>query len=295
MQKSLTTTRWLIKDNKTLTTGKVARRIILYSVLILLSVLYIYPLMISLSMSFRTLEQVRANPFRIFPEQFEWRNYRALFTAFPFFTFTMNSLFLGFTVAVATSLTSAIVGYSFAKFRWPGREVCFTLCLATMMLPAQIIQISQFIMFANMNQIDSYIPLIAPALMGGSAFNIFLIRQFYRGIPKELAESAKIDGAGELYIWWNIMLRMVLPMVLAIGIFAFLNSWNDFYNPLIYLSTERRFTLALGLRGFQHQTGTDWNLLMAGGIFSMIPTLFIFFAFQKYFMEGISISSGVKG
>jgi len=295
MQTTTSTTPWLIKDNKTLTTGKIVRRVILYVGLILVSLLYIYPLLMSLAMSLRTTEAIEADPFRLIPETFIWRNYVDLFSAIPFFTFVMNSLFLGFTVAIATAITSAIIGYSFAKFRWPGREICFTLCLMTMMLPAQIIQISQFIMFAQLNQIDSYVPLIAPALMGGSAFNIFLIRQFYRGVPKELSESAKIDGASELYIWWGIMLRMVMPMVLAIGIFAFLNSWNDFYNPLIYLNTERRFTLALGLRGFQHQTGTTWNLLMAGGLLSTVPTLAIFFAFQKYFMEGIQISSGLKG
>ncbi|MHB1483634.1 MAG: carbohydrate ABC transporter permease, partial [Saccharofermentanales bacterium] len=186
------------------------------------------------------------------------------------------------------------VAYSFARLRWPGRDVLFVILLGTLMLPSQVLQVQNFILFNNLNWINTYLPLTVPFFFNAGAFNIFLLRQFYKGVPMELSEAAKIDGCGEFALWIKIVTPLCKPIIAAIAIFAFMGGWNDFFNPLIYLRSDDLKTLALGLRDFQQQHGTQWNYMMAVSLISMVPTLVLFFSFQKYFVEGLT-AGAIKG
>ena len=224
---------------------------------------------------------------------FNWENYSKAVHTFPFARYTMNTVLITALSMVGALLSSSFISYAFARLRWPGRDAWFIVMLSTMMLPTQITMIPLFILFKELGWIDTYLPLIVPFFFG-SAFYIFLMRQFFMTIPKELSEAAKIDGCSEVYIWWKIFMPLSKPALATLGIFTFTLTWNDFQGPLIYLNDPDQFTLALGLRGFQQQFGTRWNVMMAAATLIMLPTLILFFSFQKYFIEGVTLT-GVKG
>ncbi|NLG70267.1 MAG: carbohydrate ABC transporter permease, partial [Firmicutes bacterium] len=161
-------------------------------------------------------------------------------------------------------------------------------------LPGQITMIPLFVLFTRLGWIDTYLPLIVPSLFGGGAFNIFLFRQFFRSIPNELSDAARIDGCSEFRVFWQIVLPLAKPAAATVAIFAFLWTWNDFLGPLIYLHSREKFTLALGLRAFQQATTTQWNLLMAGSLIVMLPVLVLFFLLQRYFVQAVMLT-GLKG
>jgi ABC-type glycerol-3-phosphate transport system permease component len=205
---------------------------------------------------------------------------------------------------VGVVFSSSLVAYSFARLRWPGREHVFKLVLATMMLPGVVTLIPQFILFAKLPAfgiqgsrvwVNTFLPLTVPAF-AGSAFYIFLLRQFMRSIPNDLTEAAKIDGASELRIWQSIILPLTKPALAAIAIFAFQGAWQDFMGPLIYLQSEELYTLQIGLRQYEFAFGGSpaWNWLMAASLLVMLPVLIIFVLFQRYFIEGITLT-GMKG
>ena len=195
---------------------------------------------------------------------------------------------------IGTLLSSSLVAYAFARLRWPGRDFCYSLMLVTMILPSFILMIPTYKMYSSFGMTNSWIPLILPAFLGGGAGNIILIQQFYKSIPGEIYEAAKIDGAGEVGIWANIMIPLSKPVLATVAVFAFLFSWNDYLGPLIYVNDPNLTTVALGLRAFQTQTSTNWGLLMAGSVISIIPNIVIFVFCQKYFLEGMK-AGAVKG
>ncbi|HLJ69147.1 MAG TPA: carbohydrate ABC transporter permease [Chloroflexota bacterium] len=224
-------------------------------------------------------------------------NFSDAMTLVPFGTYFKNTLIVTVFSVAGSVLSSSLVAYSFARLRWPGRDFFFVLVLATMLLPGIVTFIPQFIIFSKIGWVDTFLPLIVPTWFG-NAFYIFLLRQFYRGIPQELAEAARIDGAGEFRIWWQIVMPLARPALAAVGIFAFTGAWEDYFGPLIYVGGDpNNWTLQLGLKAFETAAGGGsplWNLIMAAGLVVMIPVLVAFFIGQKYFIEGVTLT-GLKG
>lgn len=277
-------------------------RIVAFLLLSLLAVLWITPFLWMVSTSLKT-------PFDLFgnnwiPEPIAWENYRDAFSFGMWGAWTRNTIIITLISMAGFVLSSSLVAYSFARLRWTGRETVFKLVLATMMLPGVVTMIPQFILFSRLPAfglqgsrvwVNTFLPLTVPAFTG-SAFYIFLLRQFMRGIPKDLTEAARMDGAGELRVWWNIILPLTKPALAAIAIFAFQGAWQDFMGPLIYLQSEKWYTLQLGLRQYEFAFGGSpaWNWLMAASLLVMLPVLIIFVAFQRYFIEGVTLT-GLKG
>ncbi len=233
-----------------------------------------------------------------------WQNYREAFSFGMWGRWALNTVIITAVSVVGTLLSTSLVAYAFARLRWPGRDMLFSLVLATMMLPGVVLFIPQFILFSNLpafgfqgsqNWVNTFLPLTVPAFTG-SAFFIFLLRQFMRGIPMEMSEAAKIDGASELRIWWTIVMPLTKAALAAIAIFQFQAAWEDFMGPLIYLQSERLYTLQLGLRQFEFAAGgaPAWNWLMAASLVVMLPVIIIFLFFQRYFIEGVTLT-GLKG
>jgi multiple sugar transport system permease protein len=194
---------------------------------------------------------------------------------------------------LGTTLSSALVAFAFARLRFPGRDTLFILCLATLMVPSQVTMIPTFILFKTLGWYDTFYPLIVPAFLGGGAYNIFLMRQFFMTIPYELDEAAKIDGCSNLGLFWNILLPLCKPALATVAIFSFVYNWNDFMNPLIYLDSNANKTLALGLTNFVSLYGQDYHLLMAASLIISIPIIVIFLSGQQHFIKGV-VTTGLK-
>lgn len=263
-----------------------------------LSILFIVPFMWMLSTSLKDFRELFNSSW--IPENIMWSNYREAFGFGMWPRWTANTIIITGVSVFGTLLSTSLVAYSFARLRWPGRDLLFSLVLATMMLPGVVTMIPQFILFAKLpafgfqgspNWVNTFLPLTVPSF-AGSAFYIFLLRQFMRGIPMELSEAAKIDGASELRTWWSIVMPLTKPALAAIAIFTFQNTWEDFMGPLLYLQREELYTLQLGLRQFEFAAGgaPAWNWLMAASLVVMLPVIIIFVLFQRYFIEGVTLT-----
>lgn len=270
-----------------------AINLLYYILLLFFAILFMMPLFWMISTSLKSSGEIFSIPPQWIPETFEWGNYTDAVASFPFVRYAANSVFITVLSIVGGVLSSAYVAYGFAKLNWPGKNLWFTLLLATMMVPSQITMIPLFIFYSRLGWINTYYPFIIPSFLG-SPFFIFLFRQFYLSIPNELNEAARIDGASEFYIWRKIYLPLTKPAMATTAIFLFMFSWNDFMGPLIYLHDPDLFTLQLGLRNFQQQYGTRWNVMMAASLLVAIPSIVLFLSFQKYFVKGSSIT-GIKG
>ncbi len=228
----------------------------------------------------------------------QWRNYieawapKALNETFN--TYLLNTCIITFFAILGVVLSSTFVAYGFARFRFPFRDPLFLLMISTMMIPVQVTMIPTFILFKYLGWIDTFAPLIVPTFFGGGAFNIFLVRQFFMTIPYELDDAAKIDGCNYFQILYIILLPLVKPALITIAIFGFVYNWNDFLNPLIYLNSSSKYTLALGLQTFTTMYGSYYHLMMAASTIVLLPVLIIFFLGQRYFIEGVA-TSGLKG
>jgi multiple sugar transport system permease protein len=226
----------------------------------------------------------------LWPRTAMWSNYARAVESFPFVRYGANTLFLTGVNIVGTVISAAMAGYAFSRLRWPGRDAIFLVLLATMMIPPQVTMIPVFLLFRWLGWYNTYLPLTVPAFLGGTAFFIFLMRQFFRTLPKDLEEAARIDGCGQLRTFWSVMLPLTKPALATVGIFTFVGVWNDFMTPLIYLSDGDRYTLALGLQSFVTESLTEWNLMMAASTLVLVPLLALFFFAQKYFVEGIALT-----
>jgi multiple sugar transport system permease protein len=259
------------------------------------------PMLWMLSTSLKTPTQVFAIPPIWIPNPAQWINYSTawrisdIFQAegVTFTNYTINTLIITISGATGVVLSSALVAFAFARLRFPGRDVLFLLCISTMMVPSQVTMIPTFILFKNLGWYDTFYPLIVPAWFGAGAFNIFLMRQFFMSIPYDMDEAAKIDGCSNLGLFWNILLPLCKPALATIGVFSFVYNWNDFMNPLIYLDTNSKKTLALGLTNFVSLYGQDYHLLMAASLIIMLPIILIFLFGQKQFIQGIA-TTGLK-
>lgn len=274
--------------------ARVLRIGLLYVALLALGALFATPVAWMLSSSLHTLPDVFAQPYRWLPAVLQWDNYVRAVTILPVPLFLWNTIVITVPVMAATALSSALVAYGFARFRFPGRDLLFSLCLATMMLPGQVTMIPLYILFARLGWVDTYLPLIVPALFG-SPFYIFLLRQFFLTIPKDSEEAALIDGASRLRIWWSIILPQARPALATVLIFTFIGTWNDFFGPLLYLNSPEKATLTLGLNLMKTQVlgsgVVEWNVLMAGSLLVLLPNVVLFFLAQQHFIKGISMGA----
>lgn len=268
--------------------------ILAYILLILVSIVLLLPLVWMISTSLKPMSEIAQFPPTLFPEDVQWSNYLETVRAFPFFKYAGNTLFITFFVVVGNILSNSFIAYGFAKIDFPGKNILFSLVLSTMMVPGFVTMIPQYILFSNIGWVGTYLPLIVPSFFG-SAFNIFLMRQFYLSIDDELIEAAQMDGANHLYIWSRLMMPLTKPALITIGIQSFNGAWNDFLGPLLYIHDEERYTLQIGLQVFQSQSTTQWNYLMAGATMVLLPTILLFLFAQRYFIEGMDLSAGTKG
>ncbi len=296
-----------MRDDFTRSTLRARRRrlrtnFFIHAALIFICALAVIPFIWMVLTSFKTAENTMAYPPQYWPSPFAWHNYVEVFTSekYNFLLWTRNTLVIAALTVVGTTLSSAIVAYGFAKLRFIGRGFLFGLMLSTMMLPFPVTMVSLFILFrwlgdnTGIQWIGTFKPLWLPSWFG-SAFSIFLLRQFFMTIPSELSEAARIDGCNEFSIFWRIILPLSRPALAVVALFAFLAVWGDFLGPLIYLQKPEQFTLALGLQNFQSKAGgTSWHLLMAASSLVVLPAVLLFFLAQKTFIEGIAMT-GSKG
>ena len=274
--------------------NRILKKTVLYLLLLAVSVFCLFPLLWMVLTSLKTPKDL-VDIHSFFPSQWRFANYKDALTAIPFLRYFGNSLFITALSIIGTVISSSLTAYAFSKLKFPGRNVLFIICIALMMIPEQIIMIPMFAMYAKLKLLNTYIPLIVPCFFGfGCSMYIFLLRQFFNGIPKELSESMIVDGAGSFRIFWNLILPLARPAMVTVSLFTFMFTWNDFFKPLIYLTDPHKLTLAVGLRAFQSQFTARYELMMAAAVVAMLPTIIIFFCAQKQFIEGISFS-GIKG
>jgi ABC-type glycerol-3-phosphate transport system permease component len=268
-------------------------RVVAFLLLVVVAFLFIAPLVWMLSTSLKPAQQVFERNW--IPDPITWSNYEDALTSAPFDTYFRNTVIITTLATLGSVLSSSLVAYSFARLRWPGRDLWFLLVLGTMMLPGVVTLIPQYILFSKLGWVNTIRPLVVPSWLASDAFYVFLLRQFFRTIPMELSEAAKLDGASELRIWWQVVTPLSRPALAAVTIFAFNGAWGDYLKPLIYLSTESKYTLQLGLTTFQQAAGglPRWDWMMAASLVVMLPVVILFFAFQKYFIEGIAMT-GIK-
>jgi multiple sugar transport system permease protein len=262
-----------------------------HTVLIAMSALFMLPFYWMVISAFKTNGQILSTTIQWWPHPIQWGNLPKVLThpGFPFFRMLLNSVFYSASVTVGTVLSSAAVGYGFARMRFPGRRLLFGTTLSTLMIPGLIIFIPTYVLFKALNMIGTWAPLIVPQFLG-SAFFIFLMRQFFLTLPGELADAARVDGAGEFRIFWQIMLPMVKPALVVVAVFTWLATWNDFFGPLVYLSDPNMYPLSMGLFAFQAQRSTEWALLMGASVLVTLPLIVLFAFTQRYFLRGISLT-----
>ncbi len=263
--------------------------------LIAVTAVFMLPFFWMLSVALKSKSQVFARPVQWWPDPTHWENFvtAATYQYFPYFRMLWNSVFYAGLVTIGTVLSCAAVGYGFARLRFPGREILFGITLATMMIPPIVTFIPTYVIFAKLGLIGSYFPLIFPKFLG-DAFFIFMMRQFFLTIPRDLSDAARIDGAGEYRIFFEIMLPLVRPALIVVAVFTLLYTWQDFFGPLIYLQDRNQFPLSLGLFAFRSQRSVEWSLIMVAAILTTLPLIIVFMFTQRYFMRGIA-TTGLKG
>jgi multiple sugar transport system permease protein len=284
----------LVKKKKSFVHGELSTigKIIIYTLLIVGLLLFMFPIFWMLSTSLKTLGDVHAGG--LLPNKFVWSNYIEVFNVAPLAGYVWNTSWYTFLSVFGAVFSSAFIAFGFARLRARGSTVLFAIVLSTMMLPPQVTMIPQYLLFNKLGWVDSYLPLIIPSF-GGSAFLIFLLRQFYMGITREIDEAVKIDGGGYFTVFFRIILPLSIPAMATAAIMEFMYRWNDLMGPLIYLSSVEKYPLSLGLANFTAAySATPWNLLMAASLIAVLPPLLLFFFAQKYFIQGIVIS-GTKG
>ncbi len=266
-----------------------------HAVLVAVCVAFMLPFYWMVITGLKPNDQVFSTPIQWLPIPPRWSNFVEVlnYPRFPFFRFLLNSIFYSTAVTVGTVLSCSAVAYGFARLRFPGRDLLFTITIATLMIPTIVTFIPTFILFKFLHLLGTYAPLVAPKFFG-DAFFIFMMRQFYLTLPNELADAARVDGAGEFRIFWQIMLPLVRPALIVMGVFSFMWTWQDFFGPLVYLSDTSQFPLSLGLYAFRAQRDTFWGLLSAASTLTTVPLVILFFVAQKYFIEGIKLT-GIKG
>jgi ABC-type glycerol-3-phosphate transport system permease component len=253
------------------------------------SVIILLPFAWLLSASLKTLTQYFASPVQWIPHPFVWSNYVEAFTTYNFAIYIGNSLFLAVYAMIVNTIVSSLVAFGFARFRFPGRTPLFLLMLSTLMLPSQVLTIPLYIVFRNLGWIDTFLPILVPQLFG-SAYSIFLFRQFFMGLPRELDEAAHVDGCSHLGVWWHVILPQSRPVLIVVAIFTFLYSWSDAWNPLIYLNSDQTRTVPLGLLYFSNGYTTVYPQMMAATVVALAVPAILYAIGQRYIDTGIAIA-----
>ncbi|MCF0131645.1 MAG: carbohydrate ABC transporter permease [Pseudobutyrivibrio sp.] len=278
---------------KSKSANTIALKTLVYIILLIMAALMIIPFLWMLSASIKTDAEVfRMNPFVWIPKNPRWSNYSEIWTKIPFGRFVGNTVFLTIIVTCLQLLTSSFAAYAFAKLEFKHKNILFMGYLSTIAMPWQVYMVPQFIMMRKMGLNDKLLAIIC--LQAFSAFGVFMMKQFYEGIPSSLCEAARIDGMSEYKIYTNIMIPLSKPALSTLTIFTFVNTWNDYLGPLIYLKSQEKKTIQLGLKMFIGQYSSDYGLIMAGSVLSLIPVIIVFLILQKYFVEGVA-STGIKG
>lgn len=259
-----------------------------------MAIIMLLPFVWLVSSSLKSQNQIFTYPPQWIPDPIQWENYSKALTIKPFGLYVVNTMKIVVLNVVAVVFSSSFCAYGFARIRFWGRDFWFGIVMATLFLPYAILIVPQFIIFTRLGWIDTILPLTVPLFFGGGAFNIFLLRQFFRTIPEELADAARIDGCGEFGIYWRIMLPLAKPALITVAIFTFLNSWNDLLGPIIYLRSPTNFTVAVGLASFRSTLDVSWDLQLAATTAVILPVLLLFFFTQRYFIKGI-VMTGLKG
>jgi ABC-type glycerol-3-phosphate transport system permease component len=275
-------------------------RTLLYVAAVLASVIFMTPFAWTLFSSLKTPSELYIFPPKWLPATPQWQNYAEVFEVSPYGLWLSNSLFVSVLSTFGAVLSAALVGYSFARFRYPGRDLIFLLTLSTIMLPVEVTLIPLYLLFSKIGWLDSYKPLIIPSYFGGGAFLIFMMRQFFMTIPMDLDEAARIDGAGYLRIFFQILMPLSVPALATAAVITFIGEWNSFLYPFIFLNTKTMYTVAIGIKYFQEIASNidsmepRENLLMAASMMMTAPIIALFFLAQRYFVKGI-VMSGIKG
>jgi multiple sugar transport system permease protein len=278
--------------------GSVKRRkrlvaIICFVILALGSLLFLIPFFWMLSTSLKSKAEIFSFPVIWIPSTFHWENYTRALTVLPFGRYFANTFFIAFCRIAGQVVSCSIVAYSFARLKFPGRNVLFMVMLSTLMLPSIVTMIPSFVAFTKIGWMNTWLPIIVPMLFA-TPYNTFLLRQFYMTLPRDLDEAAKLDGCTNWGIFMRVLFPLTIPAVTAIVVFQFMDAWNDYIGPLLYLRDSELYTVSLGLSLFQGKIRTEWQLLMAASAVAMVPSLILFAVAQKYIIGGIALT-GIKG
>ncbi|ANE45157.1 sugar ABC transporter ATP-binding protein [Paenibacillus swuensis] len=274
--------------------NKVLRYTLKYAVLSIVSLIVLLPFFWMVSTSLKDFTKIFLFPPQWLPSPVRFQNYVDLFQTHPFHLYLFNSLYIAAIVTAGTCFFAALAGYAFAKIHFPFKNVIFLVLLSSMMIPTEVTTIPLFAWMSNWGLVDTHFPLIVPPMLGaGGMFGVFLCRQFYITIPSELDEAAKIDGCSPLRTFVSIMLPLATPALATLSIFTLLHSWNEFFEPLVYLNSSHLYTIPLALSLFTSESGTQWHLVMAASVVATLPLLILFFFAQKKFIEGVALT-GLK-
>ena len=296
--KELGAARWVTRD---WLRRRWVGRVLMYLTLTVLAALFTFPLYWMAFTALKPAEQTFSYPPQLIPSRLAWENFPAVFREFPFVRGFTNTIVIVAGVEIGRLLTASLAAYAFARLQFRGREVLFVLVLSTMMIPYYATLIPQYLVFHQLGWLDSNKPLIIPAFLGGDAFFIFLLRQFFRTIPQELDDAAQLDGCSTLGVYWRIILPLSVPALATVAIFTFMWTWNDFLGPMIYLNSSENHTLAIALMWWQRfhtEAGPAkprlWSHIMLVSTMIAIPPILVFFFAQRYFIQGV-VFSGLKG
>lgn len=273
--------------------GVFMKKFFIYFILLAFAMLFLVPFFFLLMGSFKTTSELFRVPFHWLPDHFKFDNYVELFTTIPFFKYLKNTMIIVLFNIVGSLISNSLIGYGFSRLRWPGRDKVFMIVLVTMILPYQVTLIPLYLMYTKMKWVGTFLPLIVPCFFG-NAFFIFLMRQFLVGIPKEITESARIDGASEFKIFLQLIMPISKPALATVAIMSFMRSWNDFLGPLVFLGNDKLYTLSLAASMLKSTLDPNWDMLLTLGVVMVLPVLLLFFVLQKYFIQGITMS-GIKG
>jgi ABC-type sugar transport system, permease component len=268
-------------------------RCVSFGLLVFFAFIMMMPLFWTLGMAIKPDSEIYLDTF--WPKEPDFSTFPRAIKAVPFVNYVWNTLKYVIADVTGTVISSTLVAYGFSRFNFKGKRLWFLILLATMMLPEQVTMVPKFLLFSEISWINTFLPMVVPRWFAVNAFAIFLIRQYMSGLPKDFDEAARIDGASSFRILTHIIAPMSKPAITAILIFTFLGTWSDFKNPLIYIYDSNKFTISLGLSFFKGLYTSQWNLLMAATLMSVLPIFIIFIVFQSYIIDGISVSSGTKG
>ncbi len=268
-------------------------RTVMHIILLGGAITMIIPFVWMLSTSLKTNLEVFNIPPTIIPPSPQWQNYIEIFKVVPFGRWFLNSVFITVTHTILYLFIASLAGFTFARLRFPGRDLIFTLYLATLMVPGEVTLIPKFILMKELHLIDTFAALIVPGAF--NAYGVFLLRQFFMTLPESLEEAAILDGASYFRIYWNIVLPLAGPALATLGIFSFMGAWNDFLWPLIVINSENMKPLSVGLASFHGLYETNWPYLMAASTVALIPIILVFVVAQKYFVKGIALTGLKEG